>query len=84
MNTKTYRKRNIAPSYEELKILNECYDKTRFLLKDKRYLKQLERKYNLNKYEHLTEKEFLKELKKDLQNVIRSLHDKHMENEFNK
>ena len=84
MNTKTYRKRNLAPSYEELKILNECYDKTRFLLKDDRYIKQLERKSNLNKYNHLTENEFLQELKKDLRNVIKSLHFKHMENEINK
>ena len=84
MNTKTYRKRNIAPSYQELKILNECYDKTRFLLKDDRYIKQLERKSNLNKYNHLTENEFLQELKKDLRNVIKSLHFKHMENEINK
>ena len=84
MNTKTYRKRNIAPSYQELKILNECYDKTRFLLKDDRYIKQLERKSNLNKYDHLTENEFLQELKKDLRNVIKSLHFKHMENEINK
>jgi len=82
--TKTYRKRNIAPSYEELKTLNECYDKVRFLLKDERYIEQLIRKEKLNKYDHLTENEFLKELKKDLQNVIKSLHFKHMENEINK
>jgi hypothetical protein len=84
METKTYRKRNLAPSYEELKTLNECYDKTRFLLKDDRYIKQLKRKSNLNKYDHLTENEFLQELKKDLRNVIKSLHFKHMENEINK
>ena len=43
MNTKN------APSYEDLELLEECYNKTRFMLKDKRYLEQLERKSKLDR-----------------------------------
>jgi hypothetical protein len=77
MKTET-KKQNFAPSYEELEILNECYNKTRFLL-DNNIIKE-----DFFYQHHNTNKEFLKELKKDLQNVIKSLHFKHMDNEFNK
>ncbi len=77
MDTET-KKQNFAPSYEELEILNECYNKTRFLL-DNNIIKE-----DFFYQHHNTNKEFLKELKKDLRNVIKSLHFKHMDNEFNK
>tara|TARA_R100001086_G_scaffold75445_1_gene36494 strand:- start:326 stop:553 length:228 start_codon:yes stop_codon:yes gene_type:complete len=73
-------KNNYAPSYEDLEILEECYDKTRLIIS----YKCLDSRLKLNKYEKQREKEVLYELKKDLQKVIKSLHYKHMENEFNK
>ncbi len=76
MNTKT-KKQNFAPSYDELVTLNECYNKIIFLL-DNNIIKE-----NFFYQHHNTNKEFLKELKKDLRNVIKSLHFKHMDNEFN-
>ena len=76
MNTKT-KKQNFAPSYAELVTLNECYNKIIFLL-DNNIIKE-----NFFYQHHNTNKEFLKELKKDLRNVIKSLHFKHMDNEFN-
>lgn len=77
MKTQT-KKQNFAPSNEELEILNECYNKTRFLL-DNNIIKE-----DFFYQHHNTNKEFLKELNKNLRNVIKSLHFKHMDNEFNK
>ena len=66
-----------APTYEDMELLEECYDKCRFMLRinygttDKFF------------YQHHDNKlEFLEELKKDLQKVIKSLHIKHMDNNF--
>ena len=75
MNKET-KKQNFAPSNEDLEILEECYDKTRLMISYSRL--------TLNRYEKQKQKEILYELKKDLQKVIKSLHYKHMENEFNK
>lgn len=77
MDTKT-KKQNFAPSCQELETLEECYNKTRFLLNNNII------KEDFFYQHHSSKKEFLKELKKDLQYVIKSLHFKHMENEFNK
>ena len=79
MKTET-KKQNFAPSNEELEILEECYDKTRLIIS----YKCLDSRLKLNKYEKQREKEILYELKKDLQKVIKSLHHKNIESEFNK
>ena len=69
---------NNAPTYEELETLEECYNKCRFMLNDKR-LKKSDKFF----YQHYDNKlEFLEELKKDLQKVIKSLNFKHMNNEI--
>ena len=80
LKIKKMTKNNYAPSYEDLEILEECYDKTRLMISYNR----LDIRLTLNKYEKEREKEILYGLKKDLQKVIKSLHYKHMENEFNK
>ena len=63
MNTKN------APSYEDLELLEKCYDKCNTLLAQKDVIT-------------ITNREFVHSFKKDLQKVIKSLHHKYMDNEL--
>ena len=58
-----------APSYEDLELLEKCYDKCKTLLIQKDVIT-------------ITNREFVHSFKKDLQKVIKSLHFKHMDNEL--
>ena len=60
-----------APSYEDLELLEKCYDKCNTLLAQKDIMR--------HNYHNI-----LLPLKKDLQKVIKSLHHKHMDNEMSK
>ena len=59
--------KNYSPSYEDLELLEKCYDKCNTLLVQKDVIS-------------ISNREFVHSLKKDLQKVIKSLHHKYMGN----